>query len=119
MKKKLNNTNFRNLLSQSLNVDEKKRMTWIEYFNQPFFKENIQDDFEEESEKEEEPVNDNLNQNDDNEDERPSQLVHIPDAAELNIEPLQLNEEEKEIIKDIDEKQEELIKDNVKKKFKS
>jgi hypothetical protein len=115
MKKKLNNTNFRNLLSQSLNVDEKKRMTWIEYFNQPFFKENIQDDFEEESEKEEEPVNDNQNQNDDNEDERPSQLVHIPDAAELNIEPLQLNEEEKEIIKDIDEKQEELIKDNVKK----
>ena len=115
MKKKLNNTNFRNLLSQSLNVDEKKRMTWIEYFNQPFFKENIQDDFEEESEKEEEPVNDNRNQNDDNEDERPSQPVHIPDAAELNIEPLQLNEEEKEIIKDIDEKQEELIKDNVKK----
>ena len=117
MKKKLNNTNFRNLLSKTLNVDEKKRMTWIEYFNQPFFKEEIKDDFEDESElnidekeKGEEPDNDERNQIDDNEAQ-----PHIPDAAELKIEPLQLDEEEKEIINNIDEKQEELIKDNVKK----
>jgi serine/threonine protein kinase len=105
MNKKLNNTNFRNLLSKSLEIKEKKRMTWIEYFNQPFFKEEIKDDYEPPKELEE-------NYREPEERESQQEQKSEPD---LKIEPLNLNEEEKEILKEIDEKQEELIKDNVKK----
>ena len=37
MNKKLNNINFKDLLSRLLNVDDKKRITWTEYFKHPFF----------------------------------------------------------------------------------
>ena len=105
MNKQLNNTNFRNLLSKSLEIKEKKRMTWIEYFNQPFFKEEIKDDYEPPNESEE-----NYREPEERDSQHEQKL-----GTDLNIEPLKLNEEEKEIIKEIDEKQEELIKENAKK----
>ena len=43
MDKPFNNIKFKNLLNILLNIDENNKISWIQYFNLPFFKEDIVD----------------------------------------------------------------------------
>ena len=109
MNKPLNNTNFKNLLNGLLNIDENKRISWIDYFNHPFFKENIVEEEIKESPNLNKEESINMSEVERNDNENLSEEKNDNDEnVELNLGP-----EEKEIINKIDEKQNEFIKNNV------